>query len=222
MSPRRELRIRERRLRTPLSAMFLSILTGFILSTSARADDFIVNCSSATPLAYSSVNDALAALSPTGPHTITVTGTCRENVVIANRDRITILAPEGSTATIQPPTGGGGPAIRIADARGIVLERLDITGAGGQGIRLLQSSSVQVIDSTVESNQGAGIVVDGHSTLEVDTSSVRNNTGYGIRVRQSMVSIGEGVTIEGNGQSGLTLAGSQATLGLRPSHCHSE
>src|SRR5687767_1971221 len=75
----------------------------------AYADNVTVDCSGSTPGAPTSINAALAPLSLTGPHTITVIGTCHESVSVSRRDRVTIQGPVGGTATIAG--GASGPAV---------------------------------------------------------------------------------------------------------------
>src|SRR5713226_7050483 len=82
----------------------------FLLPTAARAANATVDCSGATPGAFTSITAALNALDFEGPNSITVTGTCTENLSVDNRERLNIQAAAGQTATIN-----------AADPSGVVL-----------------------------------------------------------------------------------------------------
>src|ERR1035438_136225 len=60
-----------------------------------------VDCSGSNPLAFPSINAALNTLSLVGPNTITVSGTCHENVALLQRDRLTIQAEAGHFARLK-------------------------------------------------------------------------------------------------------------------------
>src|SRR5262252_9022299 len=77
-----------------------SLLGSLMFPGSAMAANVAVDCSGQTPGAFSSLQAALDSLDVTGPHFISVTGTCTENVNIFNRQRISIFAASGQTATI--------------------------------------------------------------------------------------------------------------------------
>ena len=66
------------------SAFFLLFLTA-----TSYAAAVTVGCPGGSPGDYPSINAALAALDFVGPHTVTVSGTCTETVVLTDRERIT-------------------------------------------------------------------------------------------------------------------------------------
>ena len=162
-----------------------------LLPGSARAADVNVDCN-----AGGSINGALAGLDLVGPHTITVTGTCAEQVAILSRARVTIQAPEGETATIN---GGGGIALLVSRSHNIVFRRLAITG-GFFGLLLEQGSQAEVESSTIENNQ-FGVFAFASSTLFVSSTNVRDNGVSGATaVAGSMMALAPEVTVEHNGQ----------------------
>ena len=102
-----------------------------------------------------SINAALATLDRVGPHTIEVTGTCREQVLIDQRDRVTIQGPVGGTATIVFPATGGAPVlgvVLIQRSRAILLRQLVIDGASRaqRGVLIAFGSEAQILGSRVE------------------------------------------------------------------------
>ena len=130
----------------------------FLLPSAVWAADVTVDCNSG-----GSISTALIGLSFEGPNSITVTGTCHENVVIFDRERLTIQAPFGQTATIVSPDPANN-VIFILRSRGIVLRRLVVTG-GSFGL-LIQRSEVQVNVSTIQNNSAAGVAETQQSSLQ--------------------------------------------------------
>ena len=57
-------------------------------------------CPGGGPGVYPSINAALSALDSQGPNSITVAGTCTENIYLDKRERLVIQAAPGQTATI--------------------------------------------------------------------------------------------------------------------------
>jgi hypothetical protein len=175
-----------------------------------------VDCSGATPDAFTSIQAAINSLpvnASTEPHTITVTGTCTGRVLIDSRQRITIEAPVGQTTTI---TSANPNAILVTvdRSRSIVLRRLVLSG-GRIGLFLDQNSEASIEDLTVENVAGRGILMFQNSSLATfGTTRVRNNTGSGIELDEGSVIVLGPATIENNGGSAVSLGnGSRATIG---------
>ena len=156
----------------------------------AQAATVSVNCS------RDSINAVLSRLDATGPHTITVTGTCSENVVIGNRQNVTLQGPATLTAS-------AGRVLAIGNATGIVLQRLVISGAAG--MLIFNASKAYITGSSIENSARQGVVVNGGSELTIDTSTVRNNNLQGIGVNGSVLAVAGDVTIEGNREAGIRL-----------------
>ncbi len=184
----------------------LSVRTGLFLATifllpgAAWATNVSVNCDTG-----GSINAALSGLDLEGPHTITVTGTCHESVAIVDRERLTIQAPGGQTATIVSDPFD--VAIFILRSRSIFLRRLVLTG-GSVGL-FVQRSEVQVNGSTIQNNSDVGVFVNQLSSLQFGSNIVQNN-GDGITVAQTSRANINGGTVQNNAGSGITLANSSA------------
>jgi hypothetical protein len=185
-----------------------------LLAGTARAADVTVVCPGGTPPDFPSITDALAALDLIGPHTITVTGTCAGNVRIVDRDRVTIQAAAGDTATI---VGTGGIVVRITGARRILLRRLTIHG-GGPGVWVTRASLAEIRGSTIENNTGTGLRVRENSTVLLGGSSaedsvqISDNGGSGIDARRSVLKILGSTTVEKNGAVGVRFLGASASF----------
>jgi hypothetical protein len=177
-----------------------------VLAAPAAAVDLTVGCTGAPAGTYdhATITDALNALLAfdlDGPHSITVSGTCEENVQVFDRERLTLQAPEAATATIDPP---GGLAVQIVNSRNVNLFRLTLAN-GGRGLLISGASNVLMEDCVVENHSGFGIQVLDASHLTVANSTVRNNGGRGINAERADVLLAGNVTIENNG-IGLRLA----------------
>jgi len=107
-------------------------------------------CPGGGPGVYPSINAALSALDSQGPNSITVAGTCTENIFLDKRERLVIQAAPGQTATIV-----------AADPSAIVLQTF-----GSQGV---------VLSSLVF--QGGGVIVNQGSNVSM--LNCRESTGVG-------------------------------------------
>src|SRR5215469_1793887 len=78
-----------------LRALAFNLLAGtlclVLLSGAALAAGAVVDCSGATPGAFTTITAALASLTPAGPNSISVVGTCQENVVFLGYSDLTIF-----------------------------------------------------------------------------------------------------------------------------------
>ena len=74
-----------------------------------------VNCSRKAEGALPSINAALKLLAPAISNTVTVSGTCNENILIQGFDRLTLVSTTG--ATINDASGGQSPVVDIEDSR---------------------------------------------------------------------------------------------------------
>ncbi len=138
-----------------------------------------VDCTGATPGAHSSIGAALATLDEDGPHLISVSGTCTEQVEVAFRDRLTL---EGSpTARLEAP---GGAVLSLSRARGFTLRNVTVAG-GGQAL-WVGAQSDATLQGVVLEDSGIGLVVG------EDSSAVLGGAGAG-----------QAVAIRGNGVGAL-------------------
>lgn len=189
----------------------LLAVASFLLPTAARAANVTVDCSGATPGAFSSITAALNTLNSEGPNAITVMGTCTENVVIDNRERLNIQAPSGQTATINAADPSQ-PVLEIFASHGIVLMGLVLQG-GQTGLELDGASEVFIQGFTVQNNSSDGVVVQGGNVLIVQDSTIQNNGGNGLSdAAGSSVTLAtfpaQRIRILGNAGDGIDVDGS--------------
>jgi Right handed beta helix region len=160
--------------------VLVAILLLFALPSIGQAANVQVVCPGGGPGAYSSITAALSTLDPHGPNTITVSGTCVENILINNHERLFIQSAPGQTATIT-----------AADASRIVLQTFQSTGilisglvfqGGSTGVLLNQGSNVTIVNCTMQQNSGDGLGMQMASTLVMENSTLQDNQGNGMSV----------------------------------------
>lgn len=162
-----------------------------------------VGCPGGTPGTYPSINAALAALDNQGPHTITVTGTCTESVLLDQRERLTIQAPTGQTATINGTASFG---IQILNSGNITLRNLAVS-APQTGIAVANKSAAAIAGVTAQGGLNA-IDIFGGATANLggftaaDAVLLHNSTN-GMRIEGSVVFFPGFVTAEDNSGAGI-------------------
>ena len=120
----------------------------------------------------------LNALDLEGPNTITVTGTCTENLFIDSRERLVIQAAPGQTPTINAADSSG-IVLHIFQSREIGLIGLVLQG-GQSGLLVNQTSDVGIQGCTIQNNSGDGVHVQIGSVLVIENSTMQNNGGNGL------------------------------------------
>ena len=80
--------------------LLIALVLGALPPIRSWAADLQVVCPGGGPGVYSSINAALSALDSQGPNSITVAGTCNENIFLDKRERLVIQA---APATRNPP-----------------------------------------------------------------------------------------------------------------------
>lgn len=168
------------------------LCTFALLAPAARGANVNVQvaCPNGAPGAFSSIGAALNSLNPNDANSITVSGTCVENLLIAHFSNLVIQPVAGQVATIN-----------AADPNGIVVQTFQstvvLTGliiqGGGTGILLNQSSSVTLANVIVQRNSGDGLDMQMGSTMVVESSSFQDNGGTGMSI-----GAGSNVTIATN------------------------
>jgi hypothetical protein len=207
-----------------LSVRVLVVLV-FTLAGILRAQTSVnVDCSGSNPQAFHSINAALNTLSLVGPNTITVSGTCHENVALLQRDRLTIQTVAGHFATIENTATPPAITLYIAGSHNIVLNNLIIEG-GAPALYVSNSSSATLVQNcTVQNSMADGLDIDMQSELTIQNSTIKNNAAEGVFISngsqltlatypaQRIRITGNGFGGGGNGGGGLEIDGSQVQL----------
>ena len=144
---------------------------------------------------------AVQSSEESGPVTISVTGQCRENVVIQSIDRLTLNALGG--ASIVDASEGNLSTVTIDDSRDVTLNGFTVSG-GLDGVDCLDGSLCRFNEDTVQNsdpNQGAGIFVGADSYALILGGALQNNA-VGLAVSNGSKAKLGGVSVHGN-SSGL-------------------
>src|SRR5215470_19510053 len=149
------------KLRVSALKLITAVLTLALLPGAAFAAGAVVDCSGATPGAFTTITAALASLPAAGPNSISVVGTCHENVVFFGRTDLTIFG--NPTATVVPGNANG-HLLAINNSQRINIQGLTFDG-------------------------GRGAIVDENSSVNLDTVTIQNSTGIGLTSIDSLVHI---------------------------------
>lgn len=149
------------------------LLLGYVQAAELKA-----NCDGNGP--RSSITKVLAKLPP-GPNRITVTGTCRENVLIQGIDDLTLVAAPG--VSIVDPSLGVLSAVQIEHSRRVTISGFEIVG-GLNGVACVRAS-----DCTVSNNNFHGSVLSEVFVFESSSAILSGNhvhdAGLGITAAYS-------------------------------------
>ncbi len=196
--------------------MWVLLTATLTLGVPGWAADLNVDCSGATPGYYTSINAALAALpSHHGPHTITVSGLCKENVYLDGWTHLTIQSAPGATATIQS-TKTSLHVVEVWNSNRIVLQRLTITG-GARGLNVI-GSNVLAVSSKMDGNKNQGVWVSGRAWLwvigtDTEPASLSNNNAGAMVMDASLLWISDYTNVDNNGNRGINARpGSQVNI----------
>src|SRR5271169_3938024 len=158
-------------------ALFLFVAL-WATSKSAQAANLTVNCDK-----EETIHKALklvATLNPGGPNTITVSGSCKENLVIEGFDRLTLTTKSG--ASISDHSNGALPVVYIHDSQSFTLQGFTING-GADGIDCVGASVCYLRLNTIQSSLGQqGVGVGGGSRAILTGNTIQNNTQRGLTV----------------------------------------
>lgn len=181
----------------------LVLVAALCLGTLAQAADIAVDCGAKK---NNSINAALALLDKTGPHTITVSGACSEEVVIENFDDLTLRGNPG--ASINDPTPSvldDNNVVTIGGSRDVTVRDLTING-GADGITCFRFSVCYLLNLTVQGGY-EGISLARSEAFVGDNTVIQNTAASGISVfngahlRAGPYLTANGVTIQNNGSS---------------------
>jgi Right handed beta helix region len=154
----------------PTFLAFLLLVTIGGAAQYAEAVDLGVNCNK-----HDSVHRALQMLArsnPQGPNTITVFGSCKENLVIQSMDRLTLIAKNG--ASITDRSSGLLAVVDIEDSQRVTLKGFTINGGGAQGILCSTASLCYLTGNTILGPGTFGVNVIRGSRAFLESNVIRN------------------------------------------------
>ncbi|HKF20007.1 MAG TPA: right-handed parallel beta-helix repeat-containing protein [Candidatus Angelobacter sp.] len=166
-----------------------------------------VDCTGATPGAFTSINAAIQSLPPVGPNSINVLSNCTENVIVNGYSNLTISAVPGSFSV--SATDANHRAMVIFDSLNVFVDGLSFSG--GRGIFINNSRGVQIGDGTISNSSLQGIIALG-SVVDIFNLTIQNSTRSGISAADGVFNVDGGVTITGSGRSGIVMTNGHLTL----------
>lgn len=171
-----------------------------LVSNLAFAASATVDCSGATPGAFTTITAALASLPAAGPNDITVTGNCTENVNIISRSQLSISAiPGTANVTAANPNAR---VLLILSSQQIFVDGVNFSG--GRGVLVNNGTDVQLSDGIFQNSSLQGISVI-NSTFDIFNATVQNALRSGISATGGTLGIDGGVTIAHNGRAGVSM-----------------
>jgi hypothetical protein len=156
------------RQRASVFAFFLLVAIG-ASSPWAQAANLTVNCDKKEKI-HKAVK-LLADTNPQGPNTVTVVGSCRENILIKSMDRLTLITKKG--ASITDRSNGSLAVVDIEDSHSVTLQGFTIN-AGGAGVACGTASVCYLTGNTIQGG-GLGVGMGGGSHAFLESNVIQNS-----------------------------------------------
>jgi hypothetical protein len=183
------------RQRATVFAFFLLVAIG-AASQCAQAANLTVNCDNKETI-HKAVK-LLANTNPQGPNTISVVGSCRENILVRSMDRLTLITKKG--ASITDRSNGSLAVVDIEDSHSVTVQGLTIIGGGG-GVNCGSASVCYLTGNTIEAG-GVGVRGGSRSFLE---SNVIQNGGRGATVEDGSQMFSSDDVFQSNAAQGIVI-----------------
>ena len=184
------------------------VLTLCAVRAPAQGSKFNVNCDKGEKI--NALLKTLAKANAPPPITINVSGTCKENVLIQNFDRLTLNAKPG--AVIMGAPKNINPAISIVSSDYVTVQGFIVEG-GPEGVQCGDNSLCNFSGLTVENSADDGVVFS-RSAGDIGNSTLQNNANRGLTVRNGSKVLLTGATIQGNAFAGVgVVSGADLTMG---------
>jgi hypothetical protein len=208
-----------------LLCAFLLLLLTSALSFAQAENSAAIDCSGATPGAFTSIEQAI--FNSPDHTTFTLAGNCTETAIniqhrndlsfialapatiqVASPDRSVMIVTHSESITLAGPiTITGGQGVLISDSNGLLLSGVTIQNSGQFGITS-SNSQVQVFNGSISGNTRTGIVTFG-GTVELDGVTISNNGRLGISAATTHLIMSDGNNlppiVSNNGVGGIQL-----------------
>jgi hypothetical protein len=211
--------------RAPIIAGFLLFLMSSTLALAQNENTPTIDCSGATPGAFTTVAQAIA----TSPdHTVfTISGNCTETIVdIQRRNDLSFIALGPTTIQVTSPdqqvliithsqnitfsgtiTMTGGQGVLVSDSNGVLFGGITIQNSGQFGITS-SNSQLLFIGGSVTASTRTGVVTFG-GTVELDGINISNNGRLGVSAATTHLIMPDGNNlppiVSHNGIAGIQL-----------------
>src|ERR1051326_1091238 len=172
-----------------------------LFSSFAFAGNVVVDCTGATPGAFTTITAALASLPATGPNGIAVSGTCTENVVIVGRTDLAIFGNPSATIQAANPNGR---VLSIFNSQRVGVSN-NITLDGGRGLAIISTPLAEFDTITVQNSGGIGVTsID--SLVHLSNATIQASVRSGITIGGGTFYLDGGVTVTNNGRVGVAVS----------------
>jgi hypothetical protein len=187
------------RRRAAVFAFFLLAAIG-AAGRSAEAANLTVNCDKKETIRESL--KLLAVAHPQGPNTISVVGSCSENILIQSVDRLTLIAKNG--ASITDRSNGSLAVVDIEDSHSVTLQGFTING-GSVGVSCGASSVCYLNNNTVQDSAGVGVSVFASSHAFLESNVIQSNASSGSTVSSGAQMFSSNDIFQSNGFEGVSI-----------------
>jgi hypothetical protein len=208
-----------------LLCAFLLLLLTSTLSFAQTENSAAIDCSGATPGAFTSVQQAI--FNSPDHTTFTLAGNCTETAIniqhrndlsfialapsiiqVASPDRSVVIITHSESITFAGPiTITGGQGVLISDSNGLLFSGITIQNSGQFGITS-SKSDLLLVGGSITANARTGIVAFG-GTVELDGITISNNGRLGVSAATThlIMSDGNGLPpiVTNNGIAGIQL-----------------
>ena len=182
------------RQRARILSLILVVTVGLVAQY-AQAANLTVNCDR-KETTHKAVK-LLADNNPQGPNTITVSGSCRENISIQSMDRLTLITKKG--ASITDRSNGSSAVVAISDSHSVTVQGFTVNG-GTWGVNCGSASVCYLTGNTVQDGAGVGLFVSGGSHGFLESNVIQNNGGVGATIEDGAQVFSSNDVFQGNAQ----------------------
>lgn len=182
-----------------LTRVALVLFMSLSLSAYLQAANVKVNCNKN----HATISAALKLLKPEETNVVTVSGRCKENVLIQGFDRLTLIT--NTSARIDDASGGTDNVVAIVDSRRVTVQGFRIKG-GATGAICADASVCYVTNNSIQSSAGDGVDVLIGSNAFLTNNVIENNGGTGLTGSANTTVASSGDTYRGN-SGGIAMGG---------------
>ena len=177
---------------------FILLVASGAASQCAQAANLTVNCDKKETI-HKAVK-LLATANPQGPNTITVSGSCRENILIQSMDRLTLTTKNG--ASITDRSKGSLAVVDIEDSHSVTVQGFTMNGGGG-GVNCGSASVCYLTGNTIQDGAGTGVGVSRGSHAFLESNLIKNNGANGSTVSDGSQVFSSNDVFQGNPAEGV-------------------
>lgn len=196
-------------------------------ASSGQGMNLKVDCSRKSEETFPTISAALKKLNPTGPNTVTVSGTCNENLLIQSFDRLTLIST--TNAKINDASAGSSPVVFIFDSRSVTVQGFTISGGnngvfcdtasvcyltgntvvgalGQQGVGVADGSIAFLSSNVIQHNSQRGLTVGGGSRAYSDMDRFDSNGDVGVFAISGAYFFAINSSFQNNGSNGVVVS----------------